>query len=378
MRARPTSGVARPSPIPRGVRRLIALVVVLGAVVVAYATVVALGLEVPWRHDASGSAGASAAERTDLDLELTYTATTYMGGTASAAALERAEKIVRRRITLMAITGATVTASRDGKLVVRLPSGSYGDEDMRVLDTIGIVRIFYDNQESRPVGPKYTREEVLQDLRGLDAFYDEIKMLREDGVGFEHMLVRYFPEETSGDHSVWWYVYRLPPAMTGGVRSAWAWTDDDGAPLVIMKFTRSGSARFDRICGVLYRRGIRERADQSCAIVLDDTLVGVISFSWGDKRLARGAHGYLTMAGGLSKRRAEDVAVIMRTGPLPVMLTLVSSQRVEASAASAGPEASVASSSAGTLALGRAAKLRGPGPSDTLYRLTARSGRSSS
>jgi preprotein translocase subunit SecD len=97
---------------------------------------------------------------------------------------------------------------------------------------------------------------------------------------------------------------------------------------VTLDFTAEGAREFSALTREIARRGADGwdrgedpiRAAQHLAIVLDDRLVNVpfIDFQAAPDGIdgSGGAH----IQGGLSSRRAEQLAIILNTGPMPVAL----------------------------------------------------------
>jgi SecD/SecF fusion protein len=128
----------------------------------------------------------------------------------------------------------------------------------------------------------------------------------------------------------WYYlfIYRPPekPEMTGedlkldGTRADFDTSPGGGnLPIVTMEFTGRGADKFEKITADEWRRGNFKNSPQHFAIVLDREIrtFPQIDYTRGD--LAGGIGGGRAQIQGLeSFEEAEDIAIVLQTGALPV------------------------------------------------------------
>jgi hypothetical protein len=123
------------------------------------------------------------------------------------------------------------------------------------------------------------------------------------------------------------YVLRGRPALSGtDVTNPRASGDPNtGRPVVTFDFTAAGRRAFQRMTAKLARRGslvsgLGQELNQHFAVALDDQLITVPFIDF--KQYPDGINGDLggDIAGNFTYRSAKDLAIVLRFGPLPVIL----------------------------------------------------------
>ncbi len=123
------------------------------------------------------------------------------------------------------------------------------------------------------------------------------------------------------------------PQMTGtdlngdGIRADFGPNND---PIVLLSFTDKGGGKFTRITKDEYVRGQLQNAPQHFAIVLDRDIKSYPQIDYTDPQLADGISGGGQITGIGSINEANDLALVLQTGALPV--SFVPIERTDVSA----------------------------------------------
>jgi SecD/SecF fusion protein len=130
-----------------------------------------------------------------------------------------------------------------------------------------------------------------------------------------------------------YYLFNHTPELTGtdlnggGVRAE---TDQFGSPIVRLSFTGKGDRKFQDVTRRLYQRGNLRNTAQHFAIVLDRDIQTYPQIDYTDSSLSDGiaGGGQITGIGSLSE--AQNIALVLQTGALPVSFTRVEQTNVSA------------------------------------------------
>ncbi|HET9214828.1 MAG TPA: protein translocase subunit SecD [Gaiellaceae bacterium] len=215
----------------------------------------------------------------------------------------------------------------------------------------------YSESKSRLAGPAATKEELLQQVEGGEApegaeFYvvPSNKTVLTCGPPALGCPGGVNPAET------WYYLYRYQPndqeepipALTGEDLNADGTRQDfgtNGEPIVLLDFTDRGGDKFHDITRELSQRGATLAAQngvtgrgeearafaQSFAIVLDSEIRSFPIIDFTDPQLADGIAGGSAQITGLdSLEEAEDLALVLQTGALPVEFVQVDRTTISA------------------------------------------------
>ena len=140
-----------------------------------------------------------------------------------------------------------------------------------------------------------------------------------------------------------WFALRDRPALTGAeIVDPTAGISDFGSPDVTFGFTAEGRIAFQRVTRAIARRGEAEAAGPVSAeeaaalsghfaLVFDDEVKTrpIINFAYNPNGID-GRTGAEIAGGFTSGREAHDLAVVLRTGPLPIELKLMRSRTLPA------------------------------------------------
>jgi SecD/SecF fusion protein len=135
---------------------------------------------------------------------------------------------------------------------------------------------------------------------------------------FKHNLAQGVPELTGKDLN------------SGGIKQDF---DQTGQPIVLLSFTGHGDSVFQQITKRLYIRGNLKKADQHFAIILDNDIKAAPYIDYTDSSLSEGISGGGQIqfgSGPGALQDAQNVALVLQTGALPVTFKQVERNDVSA------------------------------------------------
>ena len=264
-------------------------------------------------------------------LQVVFTAKTSDGKAPTSAQLDQAVGILDRRVNGLGVTESQIQRQGSDQISVALPGIKDAEQALAVIGKTAQLQFFKDDAASRPVGPVATKEEALTELKSQGVSKAEIEQLRTEGTSDTYALVQ-SPADTVNDVPEAWYVYKLPPALTGAaIKSARAGFDQTGKPNVSIDFTGDGSKQFQEVTRELYRTGLLKQTPQTFAIVLDNVMSSDPMIDYTKADLANGISGGAEISGGtMTVQESKDLAFVLNTGALPVKLETAYQQEVSA------------------------------------------------
>ena len=265
-------------------------------------------------------------------LQIVYTARTADGSAPTQAQLDQTVGILDRRVNGLGVTESQIQKQGSDQISVALPGIKNAEQALAVIGKTAQLQFFKDDSASRPVGPVSSKEAALKELSSQGVSKAEIDQLRTEGTSKDYALVQ-SPADTVNNVPEQWYVYKLPPAMTGAaVKSARAgFNNQTGKPNVLIDFTANGSKQFQDITRELYRTGLLKQTPQTFAIVLDNVMESDPMIDYTDPTLRDGISGGAEISGGnMTTQEAKDLAFVLNTGALPVKLETAYQQEVSA------------------------------------------------
>lgn len=150
---------------------------------------------------------------------------------------------------------------------------------------------------------------------------------------------RFCPNESGGftpkPGESWYYLFRLPPQLSnddlnrGSIRAEL----DSSVPAMTLGLTGSGSAKFREITRFEWRRGSAQGRPQHFAFVVDGRLITFPQIDPSDRSLSDGIDPSVSgviIEGFRDLNQAKDLAVLLRSGPLPASFSVLSSRTVPA------------------------------------------------
>lgn len=264
-------------------------------------------------------------------LQVVYAARTADGKAPTTAQLDQTIGILDRRVNGLGVTESQIQRQGSDQISVALPGITDAEQALSVIGKTAQLQFFKDDPAARPVGPVESKEAALKQLKRSGASRAEIEQLRTEGSSEEHTLVQR-PEDQELGFPEQWYVYKLPPAMTGAaIKSARAGFGQDGKPNVLIDFTGEGSKTFQTITRELFRTGLLKQQPQTFAIVLDGVMESDPMIDYTKPELRDGISGGAEISGGsMTVQESKDLAFVLNTGALPVKLEVAYQEEVSA------------------------------------------------
>lgn len=266
-------------------------------------------------------------------LEVVYLATTTDGSAPSDAQMEQTVGILDRRVNGLGVSESQIQRQGADQISVSLPGVTDTQQALDIIGKTAQLQFFKDDAQSRPVVPQASKEAALEKLRSQGVSQKVVDQLAEAGSTAKFALVE-IPPGARGNDATEWAVFRLPPAMTGeGISKARAGYEQSGAgaPAVFIEFTDEGDQQFQEITRQLFRTGLLRGEAQTFAIVLDNVMASDPMIDYTDAGLRDGISGGAVISGGnMTMAEAEDLALVLRTGALPVRLEAAYQQEVSA------------------------------------------------
>lgn len=269
-----------------------------------------------------------------LDLEGGTSVILTAEGEVTGDVLQKTTEIIRSRIDSLGVAESEVTVGGEDNILIQLPGV---ENERRALEVIGTTAQLTFRQVEEiipPTTPKKKIPEVTEEV-GTQVNDEEVV----------------YPSGQAGDEGT---LYRLQPAeLTGDIvtrASAVLDTQGSGGWLVTLEMNDEGSATWERFTDELAcLRDQGEQIKSSVAIVLD----GVVQSAPGmDEGVVCGtgiAGGETQITVGGSEQEAKDLALVLRTGSLPI--TLVQSE-VRKISPTLGSDSLTAGVQAGAIGLG--------------------------
>jgi protein-export membrane protein SecD len=265
-------------------------------------------------------------------LQVVYSAKTATGGTPTSSQMDQTVSILDKRVNSLGVTESQIQRQGSDQISVSLPGIKNVQEALDKIGKTAQLQFFKDDAASRPVGPVESKAAALKELRSQGVSKTEIAALGTEGTTDKYILVN-APPGTQGNTSEQWYVYTMPPAMTGdAIKSASSgFSGNTSQPNVSIDFTDSGSKTFQNITRDLYRTGLLKQTPQTFAIVFDNVLISDPMIDYTKADLRDGISGSAEISGGnMTVKEAKDLAFFLNLGALPVRLDTAYQQEVSA------------------------------------------------
>jgi len=296
-------------------------------------------------------------EKTHLGLDLqggvevVYTAKTADGGAPTQDQVDQTIGIIDRRVNGLGVTESQVKKQGTDQISVALPGVKDPETALAVIGKTAQLEFYEDYDNIRVVGPVESREQAITDARAAGVPKKDLLRFRAgDNNTDDYALVAAAPG-AAGNESEVWFVFKRPPAMTGdAIKSARQSFDQNGSPNVEFELTDSGAKQFQEITKKLYDEGLFSGVSQTFAIVLDNVMESDPRIDHTDPSLADGiSGGRAEITGDFSVQEAKDLAVVINTGALPVVLEATYQQQVSATLGEDSLRAGLAAGLAGLL-----------------------------
>ncbi len=199
---------------------------------------------------------------------------------------------IDRRINEMGVSEPVIHPQGTNKIVVQLAGQSSSARWKSVIQRTAVLRFMIVDSQAP------TKRQLLESHGG------------NVPEGFEA-----YPEkdETTGKESAWFLVKNSPAVDGSLLENAFLTADQDGAPATGFKFGTEGAKQFGELTGS--NRG------KQLAIVLDNVIKSAPVV-----RAKISQNGIIS--GNFTQQSASDLAVVLRSGPLPVKITIVEERSV--------------------------------------------------
>jgi protein-export membrane protein SecD len=266
-------------------------------------------------------------------LQVVYKATNPDGSRVTSAELSEAIAIMNRRVNGIGVTEAQVQKQGSDQISVALPGVT---DIQRALSIIGKTAQleFYDDGQARVAGPAASIADVVAEAKAQSRFAipaADLKALANPAApqpsGWSLVTA---PAGALGNTSPVYFIYKRPPAMTGSAIKNASQSFDNSQPDVLIDFTSKGGQQFAQITKELAFRGALQQQNQTFAIVLDNTLESdpYVDYKQNPQGITGGSA--VISGGDMTVSTAQDLALVLRTGALPVALQPIYQQQVSA------------------------------------------------
>jgi hypothetical protein len=244
------------------------------------------------------------------------------GAGAGGLSLYRAVRLASRQPTLAAAAGV----SRTGPLYYLFgSSGSPACSAVTRLDGTVTPR----GQHCLLAGPDTSAQALRTDLpAGVSAADGEQLVVHQGTVVVQAAGPSTGQSLAPGSPTARFYVLRDEPSLSGAdITHPQQSTDQSGSPDVTFGFTASGRKQFEQITKAIAHRasvdsplGAVNQPNQHFAIALDQQLLTVPSIDFKSYPDGVTGAGGADISGAFTRHTAQELATILRTGPLPVNL----------------------------------------------------------
>jgi protein-export membrane protein SecD len=270
-------------------------------------------------------------------LEIVYKAALPNGQTPSRDQLDQTIAIINRRVNGLGVTEATVQIQGANQISVALPGIKNVDEAVRTVGQTAQL-LFFNDAKQRVSGPSDSLAAAVQQAKTQPLIAlptgaktkIELTKLAKGQPSIQYLAVVAQPGAFGGNKGALYFVYALPPAMTGSaVKSSTQSFQQNNNPNVQITFTGKGGRAFGSITRDLAVTGQITGVNQTFAIVLDNQMESDPYIDY--KQNPDGIQGTSAeIDGSFTVQQAKDLALVINTGALPVTLNQIESQEVSA------------------------------------------------
>jgi protein-export membrane protein SecD len=226
------------------------------------------------------------------------------------AALDKEKSIIQERVDSLGVSGPEIQRQGSDKISIQLPGIT---DTQRALDIIGKTAVlkFFDVAQFG------------------DAFATAAEALASVGASSEDTLPQgdtlvFWPEAENGTADQY-YLVTTPAPVTGAMlKGAQRGLDDKGLPDVNMQFNDTGKTAFADTTKRMADVGQITGTAQRLAIVLDGTVKSAPQVH------EEIAGGDAQITGKFTQKEADDLALVLKTGALPVELVAISNNSIGA------------------------------------------------
>jgi protein-export membrane protein SecD len=268
-------------------------------------------------------------------LEIVYKAALPNGQVPSRDQLDQTLSIINRRVNGLGVTEAAVQIQGADQISVALPGIKNVDQAVRTVGQTAQLQFFNDGKQ-RVAGPSDSLAAAVKQAQTAPLIplpagaKVEFGKLAKGEPSTKYLAVVAQPGKYGDNKTPLYFIYTLPPAMTGSaISKSSQGFQQNNRPNVLITFTGKGGTNFGRITRDLAVAGQLTGVNQSFAIVLDNQMESdpIVDY----KQNPDGIQGTSAeIDGNFTIQEAKDLALVINTGALPVTLNQIESQEVSA------------------------------------------------
>ena len=268
-------------------------------------------------------------------LEIVYKAALPNGQAPQADQLDQAIGIIDRRVNGLGVTESQVQRQGSDQISISLPGVKNKEQAIKTVGQTAQLQFFNDGKQ-RVAGPESSLEAAVTQAKESPlipvpaADKAEFDKLAKGQTSTKYLTVVAQPGKYGNNTAPLYFIYKLPPAMTGeAIHAARQAYDQFNRPNVQIDFTSKGGKQFGDVTRQLATTGTITGTPQTFAIVLDNQLESDPQVD--PKENPDGIQGgKAEITGSFTLSEAKDLALVINTGALPVTLTRIESQDVSA------------------------------------------------
>jgi preprotein translocase subunit SecD len=267
-------------------------------------------------------------------LEVVYKATKPDGSQVSSTELAQAIAIMDKRVNGLGVTEAQVQKQAADQISVALPGVTDTKHALDIIGKTAQLEFYIDNTQ-RVAGPASTLADAVSQAQSQTKFKISAADLKALGdtkatqpTGFAAVTA---PPNTFGNTTAQYFIYQRPPKMTGSaIKDARQSFENGNQPDVSIDFTSAGGDLFATITRQLADTGSLLQQNQTFAIVLDNVMRSdpYVDYKQNPQGITGGSA--IISGGNMTIKDAQDLALVLRTGALPVTLDPIYQQTVSA------------------------------------------------
>ncbi len=233
-------------------------------------------------------------------------------------AMDQAVKIIQNRVNKLGVTEPEIQRQGQWKISVQLPGIDNPEQALAIIGKTAMLG-FWDVKD---FGTPYATEQEALAAAGV-ASAEELPA----GVYLIHWPV------SGGNVSDQWFLVKTPPAVTGSMLTgAQTGFDQFNRPKVDMQFNDEGAKVFQEVTARMAQISEITGQDQRLAIVLDGEVASA------PRVLEEIPNGRAEITGRFTQEEAKNLALVLQTGALPVVLKAVSQNTIGATLGKAALE----------------------------------------
>jgi len=269
-------------------------------------------------------------------LEVVFQARTTNGQPVTSAQMAQTVSIIDKRVNGLGVSESAVQRQGTNEISVALPGVTNTQQALAIIGKTAQLLFFNDGQ-TRISGPSSTIADAIKEAIAAVPQSDKKELTALGALGAKaigqtsgkYVLIESAPGALGSGSPQQYFVYLNKPAMTGAaIQSARQSFDQQNRPNVLIDFTSEGGKQFADITKQLAGQGALGRPN-TFAIVLDGVMQSDPQVD--PKENPFGIQGgKAEITGNFTLGEAQDLALVLNTGALPVNLVQVEKTQVSA------------------------------------------------